>query len=63
MKVHYRRFLLRERIAAIDAKADFKMDLYKALRFLHRSWSDVKKETIANCFKKAGFVKHVEVGL
>lgn len=60
--MHYRRFLLRERIAAIDNKTDYKVNLYKALRFLHRSWSDVKPETIANCFRKAGFIKNIEVG-
>uniref|UniRef100_A0A915EID3 DDE-1 domain-containing protein n=1 Tax=Ditylenchus dipsaci TaxID=166011 RepID=A0A915EID3_9BILA len=60
VKVHYRRFLLRKRIDAFDAKIDYKMDLFKALQFLRRSWSDVKQETIANCFKKAGFIKHVE---
>lgn len=62
LKVNYRRFLLRERIAAFDAKTDFKMDLFKALQFLRRSWSDVKPETIAKCFRKARFVKIVEVG-
>lgn len=62
LKVRYRRFLLRERIAAFDSKTDFKMDLLKALQFLRRSWSDVKPETLANCFRKAGFVKNVEVG-
>uniref|UniRef100_A0A915DAH7 DDE-1 domain-containing protein n=1 Tax=Ditylenchus dipsaci TaxID=166011 RepID=A0A915DAH7_9BILA len=60
VKVHYRRFLLSERITAIDDNTDYKMDLLKALHFLRRAWSNVKPETIANCFRKAGFVKSVE---
>uniref|UniRef100_A0A915D8W6 DDE-1 domain-containing protein n=1 Tax=Ditylenchus dipsaci TaxID=166011 RepID=A0A915D8W6_9BILA len=53
-------FLLSERITAIDDNTDYKMDLLKALHFLRRAWSNVKPETIANCFRKAGFVKSVE---
>uniref|UniRef100_A0A915E4M7 DDE-1 domain-containing protein n=1 Tax=Ditylenchus dipsaci TaxID=166011 RepID=A0A915E4M7_9BILA len=61
VKVHYRRFLLLKRIDAFDAMIDYRMDFFKALQFLRRSWSDVKQEAIAICFKKAGFIKHVEV--
>lgn len=61
--MHYRRFLLREIIAAIEDKSKYKMNLYKALQYLRRSWNDVTPETIANCFRKAGFAKPVEVSL
>jgi hypothetical protein len=35
LKVHYRRYLLRERIAAFDAQTEFKMDIYKAFASLN----------------------------
>lgn len=59
LKVHYRRFLLRRRINAIDNKVDFEFNLLNALNLLNRAWKEVKEETLANCFRKAGFVIEV----
>uniref|UniRef100_A0A915EU04 DDE-1 domain-containing protein n=1 Tax=Ditylenchus dipsaci TaxID=166011 RepID=A0A915EU04_9BILA len=59
-KVHYSRHLLRERITALDSKLEYKLDLLMALHLLRRSWAEVKPETVANCFRKAGFIKTVE---
>lgn len=59
LKAYYRRFLLRRRINAIDNKIDFEFNLLNALNLLKRSWKEVKQETLANCFRKAGFVIEV----
>lgn len=62
LKVHYRRFLLRERISAIDEDREYKINLLHALQFLRRSWDAVKPETLSRCFRKAGFVINEQVG-
>jgi hypothetical protein len=59
LKVHYRRYLLRRRINAIDNKVEFEFNLLNALNLLKRAWKEVKQETLANCFRKAGFVIEV----
>uniref|UniRef100_A0A915CM76 AAA+ ATPase domain-containing protein n=1 Tax=Ditylenchus dipsaci TaxID=166011 RepID=A0A915CM76_9BILA len=61
LKVHYRRFLLRERIKAIDEKKDILINLLGALHIFRRAWAEVKMETIANCFRHAKFVINTEV--
>jgi hypothetical protein len=53
-KVHYRKILLRRRILAIEHVVDFKFDLLDALYVANQAWVNVKGETIANCFRKAG---------
>uniref|UniRef100_A0A915DEH2 DDE-1 domain-containing protein n=1 Tax=Ditylenchus dipsaci TaxID=166011 RepID=A0A915DEH2_9BILA len=55
LKAHYRRFLLRDRIKAIDSKQDFLFNLLNALHCLRKSWGEVKSSTIANCFRHAAF--------
>lgn len=55
LKVHYRKRLLRRRIAAIDSKTDFKFNLLDAVFILNKAWQDVTSTTIGNCFHKAGF--------
>ena len=61
LKVHYRRHVLRRRIAAIDAKTDFKFNLFDSLNLLKRAWNEVKPETLKNCFRKAGFQLQVSL--
>uniref|UniRef100_A0A915E725 HTH psq-type domain-containing protein n=1 Tax=Ditylenchus dipsaci TaxID=166011 RepID=A0A915E725_9BILA len=56
LKVHYRRLLFRARLAAMDNKEEYKVNLLQALHFLRRSWQSVKPETLLRCFKKAGFM-------
>lgn len=58
MKVHYRRHVIRRRIAAIDSKTEFEFNLLDSINLLKRAWKEVKPETLKNCFRKAGF--HVE---
>ena len=55
LKVHYRKRLLRRRIASIDSGIDFKFNLLDAVFILDKAWSDVTATTIGNCFRKAGF--------
>lgn len=61
LKTLYRRHLLRRRLAAIDNNVDYDLHLLNALNFLHRSWKEVKPETLKNCFRKAGFYESLEV--
>lgn len=63
LKVHYRRFLLRERIKAFDENKDILINLLGALHILRKAWMEVKGETIANCFRHANFVINNEVRL
>jgi predicted DNA-binding ribbon-helix-helix protein len=63
LKVHYRKLLLRERIAKIDEEKDFSINLLQALRILKRAWDAVKPETIRKCFKHAGFVIEDQVDI
>jgi hypothetical protein len=56
LKVHYKKELLRKRIAHLDAGRNFDPDLKQAMRILKHAWGQVKQETIRNCFKEAGFV-------
>lgn len=55
LKVHYRKRLLRRRIAAIDSGNEFKFNLLDAVFILDNAWNNVTATTIGNCFRKAGF--------
>lgn len=57
MKEYYRRNLIREKIAKLDDRQDFRPNLLQALYFLKAAWDVVKPETLRNCFKKAKFVR------
>ncbi|KAH9368532.1 hypothetical protein HPB48_021872 [Haemaphysalis longicornis] len=35
---------------------ELKVDLLGAIHMMTSAWNGVKKETVANCFRKAGFV-------
>jgi hypothetical protein len=63
LKVHYRRFFLRRRIAAIDAKNNFDFNLLNSINLLKRAWDKVKPDTLKNCFRKAGFHDQMQVSL
>jgi len=56
LKVHYRKRLLRRRILAIDSNSDFSLNLLNAVYLLKQAWDDVTPTTLANCFRKSGFV-------
>lgn len=57
LKVGYRRLLLRSRIDHIDSgDLGWRPSLLDAVDYLKQAWDFVKQETIANCFKHAGFI-------
>jgi len=56
LKVHYRKRLLRRRIAAIDSGTAFTFNLLDAVFLLRQVWNQITSATISNCFRKAGFV-------
>lgn len=55
LKCHYRKILLMKMIEAIDDGQEFSVSLLDAVNFIHRAWQEVSKNTIANCYKHAGF--------
>jgi hypothetical protein len=54
-KVKYRHRLLQRMVADIEAGIVTKIDLKEAIRMLSNARNSVSEETIANCFRKAGF--------
>lgn len=56
LKFHYRKRLLRRRIAAIDSGREFTLNLLDAVFLLRQAWNEVTEATLSNCFRKAGFV-------
>lgn len=58
LKQHYRRRILLKVILRMELKQTLNITVLDAIRDLSSCWSiDVKPETIANCFRKAGFLK------
>ena len=55
LKCHYRRFLIRKRLLAVDSETGFKLDLLQALDWLKMSWDNVTPATIKHCYKHVGF--------
>ena len=55
LKHHYRRFLIRKRLLAVDFEKEFKLDLLQALDWLKMSWDYVTPTTIKHCFQHVGF--------
>ena len=61
LKVFYRRQVVERILQSIDdgKPADSKViNVLDAIRMLHNAWHQVTAETIANCFKHAGFVPY-----
>ena len=57
-KTHYRRHLVNRLLAAVDRNDNnFKVDILQAINILSIAWREVTPITVANCFRKAGFVK------
>lgn len=55
---HFYRRLLVENILSGDYEAlKIKLDVLQASRMCKKAWDQVTSETIANCFRKAGFIK------
>ncbi|GFR67839.1 tigger transposable element-derived protein [Elysia marginata] len=61
LKCLYRKRVLRRFIALFDDSgsddAHYKLTVLDAINYAAASWEEVKQETIANCFRKAGFTK------
>ena len=55
-KTHYRKLLLRSRLAALDANRQYNCTVLDALHHINAAWTSVSSVTIANCFTKAGMI-------
>ena len=55
LKFFYRRILADKRLQAAEANTDFNWDILDCLMAVKDSWKQVKRETIVNCWRKAGF--------
>ena len=47
--------MVKSLIAAISI-AEFKISLLDALQMISKAWDSITSSTIANCFRKAGFI-------
>jgi hypothetical protein len=54
LKQGYRRRIVQQHLSMMDSSTPPKISVLDAIHFLYGAWMDVKKETILNCFKKAG---------
>ncbi|XP_036340613.1 tigger transposable element-derived protein 4-like [Rhagoletis pomonella] len=62
LKHHYRKRILKKVLCYSEKEAPMSISLLDAIRDLSKAWSsDVKKDTISNCFKKAGFDEGIEL--
>lgn len=55
LKCRYRKIMLIKMIEAMDNGKEFSLSLLDAVNYVHQAWQEVSKETIANCYKHAGF--------
>ena len=55
-KVYYRKRIVQRLIVNIESEDPDKITVKDAIDMVDYAWRQVKKETIANCFRKAGFV-------
>ncbi|XP_033221100.1 tigger transposable element-derived protein 4-like [Belonocnema kinseyi] len=57
LRVNYRRRIIKRLLKASDEKMGLTdLNLLDAIFDLNKAWADVTSDTIANCFRKAGFV-------
>jgi len=59
VKRKYKALLLRRYVAALERDEIFKPNIIHVMEMLKTAWSQITSETIANCFRHAGFVKPV----
>lgn len=55
-KVGYRRRLIDRLLVNLRMGTELKVDLLGAIQMMTGAWRDVKQDTVANCFRKAGLV-------
>ena len=62
LKAHYRTKLVRKFLTDIELKRELtRISLIDAMNYLVQSWEIVSKETITNCFKKAGISENSQL--
>ncbi|XP_054717282.1 tigger transposable element-derived protein 4-like [Uloborus diversus] len=54
-KSNYRKMLVRRMIAAMENKKTYDIDILGAMHLAKSAWNDVPQNTIAHCFRHAGF--------
>ena len=61
LKAHYRGRVLRRLCRALDkTKTLPKISILQAIKILVSSWEAASAQTIANCFRKAGFTSEAQ---
>ena len=55
LKHHYRKQVIGKHLRAIDNDEEAKINVLDALYFLQQAWNSVTQQTIANCYRHAGF--------
>lgn len=61
LKVFYRSRMVKEALKRIEANEKQDITLMDCINYVSKAWDvDVKSQTIANCFKKAGFGQYSE---
>ncbi|KAJ4430271.1 hypothetical protein ANN_22483 [Periplaneta americana] len=56
LKHFYRGLVVQKILSGIDTEEMVKIDLLDACRMIQNAWQKVTCDTVANCFRKAGFV-------
>lgn len=59
LKTLYRRHILERMLLCLNSEKTYSIDLLGAAHILTNAWNSIKQETIANCFRKCGFVETV----
>lgn len=59
-KRKYKKMLVKDLIKAMDKKERIEISVLDAIDYIHESWNLVSSQTVANCFRHAGFVANAE---
>jgi hypothetical protein len=59
-KKRYRSRLLKQTLAAYEAQMEPELNLRQAIDILNNAWNEVTFNTIANCWRHAGFVRSAD---
>lgn len=60
LKTLYRRHLLERILVCMDSGKSYDVNLLGACHMLATSWNAVKADTVANCYRKCGFIEGPE---
>ena len=61
LKVHYRKHVVTARLKCQAEKKDSQVSILDALHFIKKAWSDVKPESIFNCFLHVVYNEKISV--